>query len=314
MKRLIVSLLRTAIHIALAPLELILRRSGRDRTPHAPVFIIGPPRSGTTLLYELMVTRWHFAYLSNLAHRFYRTPLAASFIGKKAIMRWHGAFESRFGHIQGWGAPNEGGWNWKRHLPDGPWSNGSDWTPDHDKARALTCWLERVLNAPFLNKNVMHANRLGLMNRIWPHSLFIVIHRDVADNVRSIVRAERKMGDAHPGDDLWFSVRPSIAPQFEGQGDVERGVAQVMGVEADVARDRLPLGGRVMDVDYDRLCTAPHAVLTEIEQFLIQHKVALSAKSDVPARFDIPGGRQMAGPDERRLTRAMAAVAELLKK
>ncbi len=37
---------------------------------HPPVFIMGPPRSGTSLFYELLVTRYDLAFFSNLAHPF----------------------------------------------------------------------------------------------------------------------------------------------------------------------------------------------------------------------------------------------------
>lgn len=47
------------------PLEQVLRRQARQ--PEAPAcFVIGPPRAGTSLPYELVVRRFHVAYLSNV--------------------------------------------------------------------------------------------------------------------------------------------------------------------------------------------------------------------------------------------------------
>ena len=77
--------------MGLAPFEIVLLR--RAPEPDEPVcFIVGPPRSGTTLLYELLVRCFYFSYFSNLAHRFYRTPVAATRIGRRLIHSWEGTF------------------------------------------------------------------------------------------------------------------------------------------------------------------------------------------------------------------------------
>ena len=46
--------------------------------PQAPFFIIGPPRSGTTLLYQLMVQAFRFSYFPNIANTFYQCPIFAA--------------------------------------------------------------------------------------------------------------------------------------------------------------------------------------------------------------------------------------------
>ncbi|NIU01843.1 MAG: hypothetical protein GWN01_13315, partial [Nitrosopumilaceae archaeon] len=45
---------------------------------YPPVFILGPPRSGTTLLYQLMTCSFNFAYIPNIANKFYRCPISAT--------------------------------------------------------------------------------------------------------------------------------------------------------------------------------------------------------------------------------------------
>ena len=78
-----VEAVRGGIMQLLMPLERRELRLTANVTPKV-CFVLGPPRSGTTLLYELLLTRFRFAYFSNLAHRFYRTPVAASRLG----LRW----------------------------------------------------------------------------------------------------------------------------------------------------------------------------------------------------------------------------------
>ena len=307
MKRLLISIARAFIHALLYPLELFLQARGSPSKP-PPIFIIGAPRSGTTLLYELLVTRYHFAYISNLAHRFYLTPLAASWLGRSVIGKWHGNFTSRYGHIAGWGAPNEGGWVWRRWLTDGDWRDGTDFSNgDAEQLRELSEVLSGIFTAPFLNKNVMHSNRLRLMQKIWPDALYILVNRDFTDNARSIIRAERKEGGpAHDGDH-WWSVRPKLAGGFIGHSDVERAAAQIAGVHQDIANDIKAVGAdRMLTVNYAELCSDCRTGLNDIESFLARHDVKLPQRGGIPAKFETRPSLPMNDAEETR-------IAELLK-
>ncbi len=112
---------RLARHLstaALAPVEALLVRDQRYDAHGPPCFVVGPPRSGTTIVYEALVTRFRTAYFSNLAHRLHRTPAAATRFGRRIIAEWRGDFASAYGHIEGWGSPSEAGWIWRRWIPE----------------------------------------------------------------------------------------------------------------------------------------------------------------------------------------------------
>jgi hypothetical protein len=306
----LVEALRATGHIALAPMEAALARAEAAAHLPPPVFLIGPPRSGTTLLYEAMVTRFRMAFIANVAHRFFRTPVAASRLMRGAISGWRGSFTSSMGHIGGWVAPNEGGWVWRRWLADGDWTDGAD-LPDRSIAglRALTGGIAGVLDAPFLNKNVMHSNRLPAMRRIWPEARYIVVQRDVADNARSIIRAEREGRGPAPDANQWWSVRPRLAPQWQHRGVVERAVAQVIGVHADIGRDSAALGpDRFLTVRHEDLCARPEAVMAEVAAFLARTGGAPADRHPLPDRFGGGGSRRLDDADEALIA---ATIAEL---
>ncbi|MEO1045711.1 MAG: sulfotransferase [Pseudomonadota bacterium] len=311
MKRLAISLARNVGHAAMAPLEGQLMRAKPDRAL-PPVFIIGAPRSGTSLLYELLITRFRFAYMANAAHRFYRTPLAATRLFQGAIGKWEGNFTSRYGHIDGWGAPNEGGWIWQRWLADGDWTDGRDYPePSIAELRQLTAGFTAVLDAPFLNKNVMHSNRLRLMQRIWPDALYIEVRRDIRDNARSIIRAERSEGGPEKHGDIWWSVRPRLAADYAGKSDSERAVAQVIGVARDIAEDMAIIDqGRLFSIDYADMCAAPAKALGEMEQFLAAHGYSLQQRLEVPEHFPVRPSKPLSDADEAVLTQTIEALAQ----
>tara|TARA_B100000575_G_scaffold102144_1_gene81416 strand:+ start:40 stop:339 length:300 start_codon:yes stop_codon:yes gene_type:complete len=45
---------------------------------YPPVFIIGPPRSGTTVLYQLLCKHTNFSYINNFIGNWYRIPILAA--------------------------------------------------------------------------------------------------------------------------------------------------------------------------------------------------------------------------------------------
>ncbi len=309
LKKLAISAIRTGGHVVMLPFEKTAKPAS-IRMP--PVFIIGAPRSGTSLLYELMITRLRFAYISNAAHRFFRTPLTATRLFKNAIANWRGDFSSSYGHIDGWGAPNEGGWVWQRWLADSDWTDGADISSsDIEELRALTTGLSSIMAAPFLNKNVMHSNRLRLMHKIWPDALYLEVKRDVRDNARSIIRAERVEAGPETTADVWWSVRPRLAKDFAGKSDTERAIAQVIGVSRDIADDIPHLGpDRLHIVDYGDLCAEPETALMGIQQFLGSHGCMAEQRMAVPESFPIRPSRLLSEKDEAIMDQTLSSLGK----
>lgn len=308
MKRAAIGAIRLGGHTLMAPLERRLMRGTDQQQP--PVFIIGAPRSGTSLLYELMITRFRFAYMANAAHRFYRTPLAATRLFRRAISDWRGDFTSRYGHIDGMGAPNEGGWIWQRWMPDGDWTEGAGFSQSSlEELRRLTGGLAREFNAPFLNKNVMHSNRLQLMHRIWPEAVYIEVRRNTLDNARSILRAERASGGPDVHGDGWWSVRPRLASELAGETGTLRAAAQVVGVARDIEQDMAVIGReRLLRVDYENICEGTESAMGAIREFLSGHGCTVAERLTVPESFALRPSKPLGDEDEAELQAALERV------
>lgn len=293
------SFVRSTVHTVLAPMEArLLAGQSAPRWPH--VFILGAPRSGTSLFYELMVTGFRCAYFSNLAHRFYKTPLAVSRLGQRLITTHEAAYQSDYGHISGWAAPNEGGWIWQRWLEDGPWTDERK-LPDLParEIQATLAGMSTISDAPFVNKNVMHSNRVRLLDALFPGCLFVEIHRDAKDTARSIIRAQRRDKGPKQDSDKWWSVRPSNAG---GETVLERACRQVTGVSLDIHRDCSHVGqDRLFCLDYNALCTDPRKALLRVARFLESHGVPAVSRNPVPEQFTTHTSKPLTPEEEIRL-------------
>lgn len=156
-----------------------------------PIFLIGLPRSGTTMLQDLMCTHPDLAYITNSMHTFryaicaiedMRTRLGLDFKGQRFI---GDSVEVSPG------SPNEG------HLLFTEWADidiysleykerhKSDFTPEQIEQgrelirRVLWCFSrEDGVPKRFFNKNPGHIAFFPLLNEIYPDAKFIHIVRD----------------------------------------------------------------------------------------------------------------------------------------
>ena len=175
---------------------------------YQPIFIIGPPRCGSTLLYQVMVHRFKFAYLQNrMVLRKYSIPLYTS----KYIDRnesYHSDFVSHHGRTKQPNAPHEGYLFWRRFYP----RKVHDYVTQNElslqqifEIRNTIKFLTNFYNAPFLSKNMEIGLRLNSIQEIFPDAIYIVVKRDPRATASSLLNA--RLAD-YNSKDVWWSIRP----------------------------------------------------------------------------------------------------------
>jgi len=186
--------------------EAILRRALAPRW--APIFIIGPPRSGTTLVYQVLLRRFLLSYFCNLVANF---PLSPGIV-TKILARITGIdppplFVSQYGDTSGWNAPSQGHAIWARWFGkvQGYYGGGVLSASALKQLRGTVAMVEAAFRAPFINKSIGHSVRLQPLAEAFPNSLFVRVHRNPLQIAQSILRGRR---DYFGDQDHWFSVRP----------------------------------------------------------------------------------------------------------
>ena len=108
--------LRYAANRLMQPFDRMLVRAHRNPTMPI-VFIVGVPRSGTTLLYQLMSTHLDVGYVSNAMARWWMVPVAAARFRSPLNQRPESlTLASDLGRSEGPDGPHEFGWFWQFHL------------------------------------------------------------------------------------------------------------------------------------------------------------------------------------------------------
>lgn len=278
---------RAALTAALRRRERALCAAARPDTVQ-PVFVLGPPRSGTTLLHELLVTRFHFAYFSRAAQALPDTPAAATGFAQPWIRRWRGNYTSRYGQLRGWGAPHEAARIWSRWMPgDGAVERGALDAATLDDCRHTVAAVAQIIDAPFVSKNPTHSVRIGALVEMFPGAAFIEVRRRPLDTVHSILAMREAWHGPHRTRE-WLAVRPRGCddPAMQRLEPFAQVCAQVAMVRGAITADCDAYApGRHFAIDYEDLCADPRGRLDAIAAFLERAGIVLDARGEVPPRF-----------------------------
>lgn len=253
------------------------------------IFLAGLPRSGTTLLSQLVSRFLPVGYINNLIAKFWLNPvvgirLSQEVLGEDARRR----IELRSSHgVTGepWG-PHEFGYYWRHWLR-------LDEAPTHrvpleilekiDQAalRRSLNGMAQAFQAPVAFKNIICGLQAGWLSRVRPGSLFVYISREPGAVRRSILRCRgERYGD--PG--IWWSLKPGDYERMRGLPTPEEQVeAQVAGGAREFEEELSKPGVQVHRLTYEGLCEDPGRELEGIAEACARLGVRMRLLGEVPA-------------------------------
>lgn len=287
--------------------------AGRElpaRADRTPIFILGAPRSGTTLLYQLLVEAFEVGYLANV-HAEQPTDVARVEREQRPRAGRSGSdFESNHGATtQPWG-PSEAGEFWYRFFDRD--RHQVDHAAPEDRTvvqlRAAVRAFADACGAPVIFKNTINSLRVPAIAAALPEARFVLIERDLADNARSLLVGRRKRGDL----DAWWGARPTGVERVEHADPVAQVVWQAREVH-DVARGALAElpPERTLHVTYDELCAMPRDLVDRVATWLAASGATIDrrAAAQVPDTFARRGGGELEPALEAALDRAVSEDA-----
>lgn len=260
------------LNTSLAGLEL------PGTAPQLPVLLIqGVPRSGTTLLYQLLAHTGLFTYPSNLVARFYRAPAMGLLIQRLAQPLLDPPrldLTSRAGLTEGWWGPHEFGYFWRHHL--GLKAHHEPEQPDLTELILQLGRMEATGDAPLLFKNGLLSYATPLLRDALPTLKIVRIHRDAHDVQASILQMrERYHGDRG----TWWSLRPEDLSLVAGAPPEDQVAFQVAH-----ATEALDAAGSDLEITYTELCADPRGVLRLVAALIEREPDLHGFPAEIPKR------------------------------
>lgn len=300
----------------LTPVEkLLLASVSIDESSFShPVFVIGPPRSGTTLLYQVLVNRFNFVYLNNLASKFYTAPTIGMWLSKRIgalLPRESLGYDSRYGKTESILGPNEAGEFWYRWFPKGEHVYVPPKATSHKSILELqrhVLSISKRFGASMIFKNTYNSMRIAPIMEAFPEAVFLVSQRDPLDTAQSILEGRLK-GNGNKND--WWSVPPREVNEIKKHPYWEQVVEQVYYIYKQIEEDSQRYGeDRFLYVSYRGLCEDTRETLENVQKFFNKHGVNALIKDEVPESFPYSNGKRI---DDAEYARLQQKVNELWK-
>ncbi len=232
---------------------------------NSQLLVVGLPRSGTTLVSQLLAQYLDVSYFPNVSAMFPDAPIWAT-------QRYLGQFErpprsnkSFYGNTVGLGGINDGFHIWNRWLGDNRYC--IDHIPNEEEAIELAaffaCW-GATFKRPLLNKNNRNVDGIELLSQLLPNSFFVVVQRDLVLTVQSLLAARKFVQGA---DSIGWGL---YSDRCDAGSDAIDSTCQQVAIGQHCMKDQLSKAerGRYIEVSYEELCSSPESVVAGIADFV----------------------------------------------
>lgn len=238
---------------------------------HQPIFIVGAPRTGSTILYQTLTNQLDVLYVDNLVCRFSKNFFFGFWLSNKLFkQKAHNCFKSDHGDTSKCGlrAPNECGKYWYRWLPsDKHFIDYNDLTGNMIKEiREEITTAINFFDKPLLFKNLNAGQRVRLLHKCFPEAKFIFIKREPMFTAQSILKAKRKIGIDN---NAFWSVRPKNYKELEQLSSYEQIVKQIFYIEKQIVEDKtLFEHNNFLTIEYNDFRTTVESTLQTCQTFI----------------------------------------------
>ena len=295
--------------IVCAPMNVLLGavessiavRQSQPKWP--PIFIVGPPRSGTTLLYQAMSNALAVCYVNNLTNFASAFPALVT-LAAKPLVRFSspGSYASRFGLTGGWNGPNTATRLWKRWFADGR-PHIAEVLPNKRHGRRMigaVSLIERIHRMPFVNKWTSNSARVPELGRSFPRAVFVRVRRDYLDVADSMLDARRRLrADPHAPLTPW----PRGFEQPRTQHYTRCICEHLRKIEAAIDHGKRVVGEeRFFEVEYERFCESPREVIASFREYYAERSgYYIPWRGEIPGSFERRRSRKIGEADYRAL-------------
>ena len=247
-------------------------RSQYENLPeeHTFLFVFGLPRSGTTLLAQVIAHSFDVGYINNFMARFWLAPVTGVRLAH-AILGGEGQtnFQSHYATTCRLTDIHEFGYFWRYWLRKETVSQ----IVQAEEEEASIDWrglkktllnLQHEFDKPMVFKNIFGAYHIRRFVDLLSRALFVYIERDPLDVAISMLDARRAF---YGNPDTWWSTYPPEYDVLRDQPYMEQIAGQVHYLRRFYNRQMKALhGDNVVRITYRDLCSSPTDALEAIHR------------------------------------------------
>lgn len=234
------------------------------------ICIVGAPRSGTTLAYQVLTEAFENNHLTNFSNLVYATPVLGFKIQKKLCLRYINKYSSNHGFVSGLCGEAEGlkFWNYwsKQKLEE------TD-SLDAISLKKLHCRLRKIDNKPFITGYLGLSFSIDLMRNEFKNILFVNLKRDMLSTCYSLYKFYGKNNEL-------MSIVPKACVKKRYSSKHEMVVDQIMQMHKCIS---IKKDNDFINITYKELCEDPNGILDKIQNKASEMNFKLEIKNTIPS-------------------------------
>ncbi|NQT71757.1 MAG: sulfotransferase [Chloroflexi bacterium] len=266
-----------------------------------PIFIIGPPRSGSTILYEALTVGCKCAFITNVAALLYRCPVLITRMFHPHSPRQFSGKNS-YGYIPGFTSPAEA-----KELNES-WFDVPQKPQRIEVTRKQFAELARFFGGPVIIKNLRNNLRIPSILQSFPDARFIWLHRPATDTIQSLLIGRRRI---YNDDRTWLGIKPPGWHAFIDLDPIDQIAHQVAGLEEPIRSGLIDIPEtQILRLDLEEFCQSPSKCLRKISEWygpelnLLSHSI-----QSLPERLPFSKGPKVDKEEWRRIEEAALRVS-----
>jgi hypothetical protein len=250
--------------------ELLFKRLSRGiSSGELPLaFILASPRTGSTLIYQLLINFFDFFYFSNFVNDWFpQAPVVGAALDLSICRHRTVRYKSAYGKTRGLHGPSEAS------LVFGNWFGGDHPSETRScKVKAgkrehfvLTMKsIHKMTGLPILAKNAWNCFRIQELTRLFQNIHFIWVRRDIRASAISDLEARYRRG----GPLVWNSATTANYLEIQKKPFWEQVVEQQYEFNKTICRDLKSFSkGRYIELWYEDMCNHTGRELERLNQY-----------------------------------------------
>ncbi|MCP3928809.1 MAG: sulfotransferase [Bacteroidetes bacterium] len=235
-----------------------------------PLFIVGVPRSGTTLTYQMLTQQLQVGYFTAIMGYLYGMSNMVNLIIRPLLRRPEPIFHSNYGNIKGILSPSEHPNFWFQWFPsDG--DLGHYVKPDginlrnYESLKQSVESITVIMRKPMVFKCLYLDMTVGTLAQIFPGAKFIFVRRDLFMNCQSILLGRLKQKNPKE----WWSVKMPHYERLLSLPIWQQVTQQVFHTDRIILKDLKQYApGRFIELQYEEICQNPQKIIHDITNWL----------------------------------------------
>lgn len=234
-----------------------------------PILIIAfAPRSGSTLLSQLMAYSGNFNYVSNFMARFWEAPYVAGLLEKSLKIRETipVTLTSSYGVTHSLSDPHEFGFFWNKWFAYSKSTHKvKEIIGDKKIFRQEFNSLLSLISKPFFIKNSIIGINSKLISSELNNVYYVVLKRNPLFTAQSIYKGRLNYCQ---DPNVFWALKPSTFNEIRSLDWPDQIALQIRDIYRDIYRELNETKTPYIDIDYDNVCDSPESVLYQISSLI----------------------------------------------